>query len=750
MRSGKAWLGAACALLLAACGGSGSGGGGGLGLSGAPGSSSAAAASANGKIETPLLAPAAEPELSGISAAVVDSSRDQTRPAIDTARLAGTSGNTYRVYATNGMELSLSLDFDNHTFEMAGADEATARGTFTEDAAEPGAYLFNSPRITGAANTARFRVTTDAIVGAFPFSKANVTPVIYAVQPFVAARTFVADAAQLDGTYNRFGVSHIGSAADSLGHQIRIHDGGTMLQFCTAALGGILSTCPANMLFDYPLIAGADGSWRVANSGSAEEAVAFRMARINGQNVYLAAGAPPGTTGRRVMKIALPDVPSNGQSLVARGAATDGSDGKIAMSEPISSSIYSIYSTSHVLPDATTNGFAYQGYTMVGTAALRVLNPRGKDRYLGMRSNTLVAATSVPATWGSGARGYLQIGLIGAPQASDPRNATYTLFATNGWRHTMTMDFDNRAYGISDEAFHSTAGKFAPDPSEAGSFVFDTARVASSGSTARFRTATGAIVGAFPFAVGEPASTTYAVQPFFASSMPVWGPQLAGTYNQVSLAPSGAGGALRYQQVRIQQSGTVMIACKDPTLRTLDDCPEALQATYSLTPIYNIGTSRYVNLNNASDSGQITAGQIVVQSGNSTEFHTVLASGTDALSGSPPLFSIALPDTSAWPATSARGASNFDVSADGTQILGAPWNKVTLDASQYLRASVFPDGSTKSIALAVDAPAAGAPKNMRRVSGGNYDGMVMQAGKLVVMTGKGGTTEGIVELSVRD
>jgi hypothetical protein len=27
---------------------------------------------------------------------------------------------------------------------------------------------------------------------------------------------------------------------------------------------------------------------------------------------------------------------------------------------------------------------------------------------------------------------------------------------------------------------------------------------------------------------------------------------------------------------------------------------------------------------------------------------------------------------------------------------------------------------------------------------------VMQAGKLAVMTGKGGTTEGIVELSVRD
>lgn len=746
MKSWKSLLGTVCALVLAACGGSGGGGGGsgGLGVSGTPGNSGAAAAYAESRPETPLLAPTVEPELAGVPASTVDNSRDQARPAIDAARVTPASSSIYRVYATNGMELSLSINFDNYTFEMTGTDEATARGTFSEDAAEPGSYIFNSPRITGAANTARFRVTTDAIVGAFPFSKANITPATYAVQAFVAARTFVKDATELDGTYNRFGVSRVGSAADSLAQQIRIYGGGTMLQLCNSPLGGALGTCPSNMVFDYPLAAGPDGTWSVRNSGSAEEAVAFRVARIGGQNVYLAAGAPSDTTGRRVMKIALPDTPIPFFPVSARGAATDGTYGKVTMT-------YTNYSTRYTSPDATTNGFAYWGGTISGTSGMRVVNSQGSDRYLAIRSDALVVATSVPATWGSGAKGYMQIGLITGQPSIDPRNGYYAVFATNGWRHTLALDFDTQTYGVSDEAFHSTAGKFEPDAYEAGTFVFDSTRITAPGNTARFRTTNGAVVaGAFPFVLGQPTSTIYSVQPFFAMSTSLSGTDLDGTYNRSSLAVSGTGGTVRHQQVRISGAGTSMVICQDAALLTVDSCPEASKVSYALSPTFDPKTRRYVNLSNAADTGEISAGRITTLVGNLFITQNILASSSDALRTNAPAFSIALQDTSAWPAVSARGASNFDASTDGAQVLRAPWNSVALNASQYLRSSSFPDGSTKSIALAVEAPESGAPQNMRRVSGGAYNGVVMQAGRLAVMTGSVGPREGIVELSLID
>jgi len=46
--------------------------------------------------------------------------------------------------------------------------------TFSADANDAGTLIFKSTRITSAANTARFRVTSDAVVGTFPFESAQV------------------------------------------------------------------------------------------------------------------------------------------------------------------------------------------------------------------------------------------------------------------------------------------------------------------------------------------------------------------------------------------------------------------------------------------------------------------------------------------------------------------------------------------------------------------------------------------------
>ena len=112
-----------------------------------------------------------------------------------------------------------------------------------------------------------------------------------------------------------------------------------------------------------------------------------------------------------------------------------------------------------------------------------------------------------------------------------------------------------------------------------------------------------------------------------------------------------------------------MVICQDAALLTVDSCPEASKVSYALSPTFDPKTRRYVNLSNAADTGEISAGRITTLVGNLFITQNILASSSDALRTNAPAFSIALQDTSAWPAVSARGASNFDASTDGAQVL---------------------------------------------------------------------------------
>jgi hypothetical protein len=219
------------------------------------------------------------------------------------------SGDEYTLFEVNGTTQKLVLNFDLQRYEITDAAGLSTSGSFNADTNEPGTRVFSNSRITAVANTARFRAGSDAVVGAFPFAVAHSSPVAYSVQPFVAARSFVTNQAQLDGDYNRFTVLRMpDSTRDSEISSIRIANGGTKLTICRDNVIYAMDTCPASSVRSYSITPGAaPNSWTGFNPALDPDVqtTTFYMARIGGQNVYLSGGAGA-VSGIRAMRIGLP------------------------------------------------------------------------------------------------------------------------------------------------------------------------------------------------------------------------------------------------------------------------------------------------------------------------------------------------------------------------------------------------------------------------------------------------------------
>ncbi|HZX82389.1 MAG TPA: hypothetical protein VFF19_02405 [Reyranella sp.] len=238
---------------------------------------------------------------------------------------------TYRVYAASALQYLLTLDFNANVYTLTHADgtEPTA-DTFASDASEPGTYVFKSARITSNTNTSRFRVTTDAIVGAFPFTDPVATGTVYAVKPFLAARKLVTVAAELDGLYNRLGIQRTASSELSQITQTQFSAGGTVYKLCNDSAISSIANCPPASLVTYS-VATTDvpGVWLITNVADATDSGRFAMARIGDQNVYLSAGATPATPGRYVLRVGVQDTPLWTTTAIGYGSSTAGSWGRV-------------------------------------------------------------------------------------------------------------------------------------------------------------------------------------------------------------------------------------------------------------------------------------------------------------------------------------------------------------------------------------------------------------------------------------
>lgn len=689
MRVTRYLAGWSMAALLAACGGgSGGGAGGGLSLSGG----------------------SAKPE------PVAAKSADAADPR----------NGSYRVYAANGTQQQLSIDFDAGSYTMTDNLGLAESGSFSEDFTEPGTYVFASSRITTAANTSRFRVTTDAIVGAFPFATAFTSPAVYAAQPFVAARDFVGTAVQLDGTYNRFSVTRSpGGAQDSSILSLRLSGAGTVLEICNDAVIYKIDLCPLASKRTYAVAAGADGVWIATNMANASDVASFRIARIGGQNVYLAGGASA-SPAMQFMRIGLPESP-NWPATRGLGGATTGSWGA------------NLIDAANSVRTSTGTDGTYGTLTMPvgGTFAIqpegiRGVNSSGTSKYFAMQGGALSVLVGAR---NPGTQGYLQLNLIDTGTAPDPRNGRYKVYATNGSRQTLALNMDSERYEMTDEAGAIAAGSFAEDPAEPGSFVFDSARITSPANTARFRLATNTVVGSFPFAIAQVTPVSYGVRPFVASRALVkTQADLAGTYNRFGINLTASTADSSIAQIQIASGGTVLYACNDSSIYRVDNCPAASLRTYTVSAGPSVDTWHIANVANPADSGNFAVARVGGE-------NIYLSAGAVAATPTTSIFRIGLPERAIWPAIAARGGAS-----------NGSWGGTAIDASSYARTQLLPDGSAGILAASLGSMGAIGPLNMRSASFG-VAGLhfASQSSTLFALVGaRNPATAGAIEIGLID
>ncbi|MEJ1170253.1 hypothetical protein [Variovorax sp. CCNWLW235] len=678
------------ALLLAACGGGGGSGSGGSGLSATAGSAKSDTAA--------------------------------TKAAAD----ADVRNGIYRVYAANGTQQQLALDFDAASYTMTDHLGQAESGSFSEDFTEPGTYVFASSRITTPANTSRFRVTIDTVVGAFPFQVAYSNPASYAAQPFVAARDFVSTAAQLDGTYNRFSITRSpGGVQDSSMLAARLSGSGTVLEICNDSIIYKIDLCPATSKRTYTVTAGADSTWVATNVSNGSDVASFRMARIGGQNVYLAAGVNA-TPAVQFLRVGLPES-ANWPSTRGLGASTTGSWGS------------NLIDTASSVRTATSTDGTYGSLTMPvgGTFPLqpegiRGVNSSGTSKYFAMQNGLLsvIVGSRNPNT-----QGYIQLNLIDTGAAPDARNGRYKVYAANGSRQTLALNLDSKRYEMTDEAGTVASGSFAEDAAEAGTFVFNSPRINSPVNTARFRLATDTVVGSFPFALAQVTPASYGVRPFVASRALVKAQAgLDGVYNRFGINLTATTRDSSITQIQVANGGTTLYLCNDSGIYRIDNCPAASVRTYTVSAGPTVDTWHIVNVSNPSDSGNFGIARVGGE-------NVYLSAGVLAATPTTSVFRIGLPERATWPAATALGGAN-----------NGSWGGTFIDASSYARTQVLPDGTSATLNASLSSTGTIGPLNMRTASfGGSSLHFASQSAKLFAMVGsRNPATAGALEIGLID
>lgn len=319
-----------------------------------------------------------------------------------------TRNGKYRVYATSGEQQLLTLDFNVSTYLLTNTDGTGAvPGDFAADSSEPGTFVFQSSRITSAANTARFRMTTDTVVGSFPFVN-KLAAGTYEVRPFIGARKLVTNQAELDGLYNRLGIERTAAASTSNILQQQITAGGTLLTACRNSTIFSVANCPAPSLSSYAITPSQTtaGIWQFVNVANAADTGSFAMARVGDQLVYLSAGEAPTAPGQFVWRLAMQDTSNSWLPGTARGGSVTGSWGTLNLSA-------TDFTRTLIDPDGTTSSNAALFFSMTaggGPAGMRqIQGVGGSNVYFGLNNTKLFAMVGASnATTG----GYALLNLI--------------------------------------------------------------------------------------------------------------------------------------------------------------------------------------------------------------------------------------------------------------------------------------------------------------------------------------------------
>lgn len=166
-------------------------------------------------------------------------------------------------------------------------------------------------------------------------------------------------------------------------------------------------------------------------------------------------------------------------------------------------------------------------------------------------------------------------------QTGDYRNGAYMVFAANGSRHKLKIDFDKATYSLTDAAGDTTSGTMTSNSSTSDGphWLIQNGRMAVTSASSLWTTGD-SMVGGFPFAKPFSAPVSYAESAFIATrALLTTQSRLDGTYDRARIEISASGGESAIAQIQISGGGTVMKQCVDSIIYRIELCPAAKVVT---------------------------------------------------------------------------------------------------------------------------------------------------------------------------
>ncbi|WP_395704166.1 hypothetical protein [Aquabacterium sp.] len=217
----------------------------------------------------------------------------------------------YKVFATNGRQYGLTIDFDAGSYSIAGHG-STLTGNFSADTTGGGFTISGNQR---------FRVAEDLVTGGFDFGDG--------VKPFVAARRFASAVSELAGAFN---VASLTVPVDSTpSSRVMASQFGTSgYQLCTDSTQIFsVASCPAASLFTYVL--SVENGIFTGVDATHGDMLSFYVAKSGNNLIYLSAGDAGGASSG-TFRIALPDTPNGFAGGNSFGASNLGSWDAVTLS----------------------------------------------------------------------------------------------------------------------------------------------------------------------------------------------------------------------------------------------------------------------------------------------------------------------------------------------------------------------------------------------------------------------------------
>lgn len=297
----------------------------------------------------------------------------------------------YTVYGSNGRQYTLSLDFNQMTYQMVG-QQMDRSGLFTRDVDGVG-YVFEG--------TAHFRMAQDLVVGGFPFNlEDSEHPYDHGVRPFVGARAFSVQLSGLAGkSYNLMGINlRRNDLLESVVYPSTFGNG--VLHSCRAPLPVRVDLCPTDFLYTYTLV--AVGNEIKGTDATHKDVIHFRLAQSGSSLILLRAEDAADATGRH-FRVGLADT----TGLAGGSFATSSTTSAWGTTTLTNTS----YTFSGTLTDGTVvnDSAALSPLTNVGPAGLRRGNRLGDSAaiYLGQNDALMLTLGAAEGL----AEGAMDIGL---------------------------------------------------------------------------------------------------------------------------------------------------------------------------------------------------------------------------------------------------------------------------------------------------------------------------------------------------